>query len=186
MNGGGIRAPLPSNYAPANTALSRPVAGYACGASPCPAPWDLVLGDIFTVLPFGNIIATRTVTGAQIWAAMENGVSQIDSATGLSSDGRFPQISGFKFTFQYSNAPGSRVLSVALTDGTPIPNSAGATYTMALPNFLNLGGDGYTMFGDGQGDTRDLDAVVLKEYMLANGPVFDPTSYPLDRITKLP
>ena len=55
---------------------------------------------------------------------------------------------------------------------------------MALPNFVNLGGDGYYMFADGQGATQELDAVVMKEYMAFAGPNFDPASYPLDRITK--
>jgi 2',3'-cyclic-nucleotide 2'-phosphodiesterase (5'-nucleotidase family) len=181
MNGGGIRSTMPvCSYAPANTALRRPCAGYAAGP-----PFDIVLGDIFTVLPFGNILNTRTVTGAQLWAALENGVSAI-LPDGTGTDGRFPQISGFKFTFHYLNPVGSRVTSVALADGTPIPNSASATYTMALPNFVNLGGDGYAVFNDGQGATQELDAVVMKEYMAFAGPSFDPTSFPLDRITKLP
>ena len=181
MNSGGIRMPMPScSYAPVNTALKRPCSGYAAGT-----PYDLVLGDIFAVLPFGNILNTRTVTGAQLWAALENGVSRI-AADGTGVDGRFPQISGFKFTFHYLNAVGSRVTSVQLSDGTPIPNSASATYTMTLPNFVNLGGDGYTVFADGQGATQELDAVVMKEYMAFAGPSFDPASFPLDRITKLP
>ena len=193
MNSGGIRSQLPAcSYQPTNHALNR--ANYAanhvtintCAGYGSGSPIDVVLGDIFTVLPFGNIVTTRTVTGAQLWAAMENGVSAINSGTGLGTDGRFPQISGFKFTFDYGNAPGSRVLSMALSDNTPIPNSASATYTMALPNFVNVGGDGYTVFNDSTGTTQDLDAVVMKEYMLANGPNFDPASYPLDRITKVP
>jgi 5'-nucleotidase len=193
MNSGGLRSQMPAcSYNPTNHALKR--ANYAsdhvtintCGGYASGTPYDIVLGDIFTVLPFGNILNTRTVTGAQLWAAMENGVSAINAATGAGADGRFPQISGFKFTFHYANAPGSRVTSMQLDDGTPIPNSAAATYTMALPNFVNLGGDGYAMFNDGQGATQELDAVVMKEYMQAVGPAFDPASYPLDRITKLP
>jgi 5'-nucleotidase len=181
MNGGGIRSTMPScSYAPVNTSLRRPCTGYAAGP-----PFDIVLGDVFSVLPFGNILNTRTVTGAQLWTALENGVSRID-ASGNGTDGRFPQISGFKFTFHYLNPVGSRVTSVTLDDGTPIPNSASATYTLALPNFVNLGGDGYTMFADGQGATQELDAVVMKEYMAFAGPSFDPASFPLDRITKLP
>ncbi len=187
MNGGGLRAQMPScTYSPVNTALKRPCTGYAAGT-----PYDLVLGDVFSVLPFGNILNTRTVTGAQLWLALENGVRAIDS-TGSGADGRFPQISGFKFSFRYDIPTGctsatscvvSRVQSVALSDGTAIPND-GTTYTMALPNFVNLGGDGYYMFADGQGATQELDAVVMKEYMAFAGPSFDPASYPLDRITK--
>ena len=61
---------MPScSYSPVNTALKRPCTGYAAGT-----PYDLVLGDVFSVLPFGNILNTRTVTGAQLWAALENGV----------------------------------------------------------------------------------------------------------------
>ena len=199
MNGGGIRSQMPAcSYQPEDKTLRRAnwnstftsivtCAGYASGA-----PYDIVLGDIFTVLPFGNVLNTRTVTGAQLWLALEQGVSRIDSS-GNGTDGRFPQIAGFKFSFRYDIASGclssascavSRVQSVSLADGTPIPNSSSATYTLALPNFVNLGGDGYFMFNDGQGATQELDAVVLTEYMKAFGPTFDPTSYPLDRITK--
>jgi 5'-nucleotidase len=193
MNGGGIRQQLPTcSYQPTDHSLKRSVyaadhvnittcSGYASGG-----PYDIVLGDIFSVLPFGNIITTRTATGAQIWGALENGVSQINSTTGNGADGRFPHISGFKFTFDYGNAPGSRVIDVRLSDGTPIPNSASASYTLALPNFQNLGGDGYTVFADGKGATQELDAVVLKEYLQSIGTNLDPASFPLDRITKQP
>jgi hypothetical protein len=46
MNGGGIRAPLPSTYMPADHALRRPDAGYAAGP-----PYDLVVGDAYAILP---------------------------------------------------------------------------------------------------------------------------------------
>src|SRR5918999_1231064 len=199
MNGGGIRSQMPAcSYQPEDRTLRRgnwnatftavaTCAGYASGP-----PYDIVLGDIFTVLPFGNVLNTRTVTGAQLWLALENGVSRIDAA-GNGADGRFPQIAGFKFSFRYDIPSGclssascavSRVQSVSLADGTPIPNSASAAYTLALPNFINLGGDGYFMFNDGQGATQELDAVVMTEYMKFAGPSFDPTSFPLDSITK--
>jgi 5'-nucleotidase len=169
-------------------------AGFAAGA-----PYDVVLGDVFSVLPFGNILNTRTVTGAQIWLALENGVSRIDSS-GNGADGRFPQISGFKFSFRYDVPTGchsplpagganwtacniSRVQSVALSDGTPIPNSSSATYTMALPNFVNTGGDSYFMFKDGQGTTQELDATVFAAYVQSLG-TLDPGSFPLNRITE--
>ena len=199
MNSGGIRQQLPTcTYQPEDHTLQRSnwnstftaittCSGYASGA-----PYDIVLGDIFSVLPFGNVLNTRTVTGAQLWLAMENGVSRI-AADGTGADGRFPQIAGFKFSFRYDIPSGclssaacavNRVQTMSLADGTPIPNSSSATYTLALPNFVNLGGDGYFMFNDGQGATQELDALVMTEYMNAFGPSFDPTSYPLDRITK--
>lgn len=171
-NGGSLRQPLPSSYAPLAPGLDRAD----------PAPYDLVIGDVFAVLPFGNSVVTRTLTGAQLWAAMENGVSQINPATCNGADGRFPQISGFRFTFSCSAPAGSRVTSMSLADGTPIPND-GTAFTAALPDFLNSGGDSYTMFVDGQGVTRDLHASVLLDYIEAQGtitPVID------GRITKQP
>lgn len=159
MNGGGIRAPLPSGYVPLDPSLDRSA----------PPPFDLVVGDAFTVLPFGNIIVTRTVTGAQLWAALENGVSRV-AADGTAADGRFPQVSGFRFVYDSRDPVGSRVKSVTLADGTPIlPDDT--TYTLALPNFVNAGGDSYTMFADGQGVTRDLDAQVLLEYIESLGTI---------------
>ena len=190
MNGGGVRAPLPTSYLPADHTLRRETLGYAVGP-----PYDLVKGDVYTVLPFGNQVLTRTVTGHQLWLMLENGVSKIDGS-GNGADGRFPQISGFKFTFRYSIPSGcagvpwscvvSRVQSVALTDGTTIPDD-GTTYTMATINFINAGGDSYYMLADGQGTTQDLDANVMLAYMQQTGPNFDPASYPAgDRITKIP
>ncbi|HEX6330321.1 MAG TPA: 5'-nucleotidase C-terminal domain-containing protein [Actinomycetota bacterium] len=163
-NGGGIRAPLPSSYLPADLSLRRPAPGYAAGP-----PWDLVVGDVFSVLPFGNSVVTRTVTGAQLWAALENGVSQVN-ADGTAADGRFPQISGFRFVYDSRLPAGSRVISVELGDGTPIPADA-TTYTFATNDFVNAGGDSYTMFADGQGTTREVMADVILEHIQALGTI---------------
>lgn len=176
-NGGGIRAAFPSSYAPLNLALRRTAAPYAIGPN-----YDLVIGDVFTVLPFGNSVVTRTVTGTQLWAALENGVSQINPATCTGTEGRFPQISGFKFTFKCSNPVGARVLSVTLDGGTPILADS-TTYTFATNDFVNAGGDFYTVFRDGQGITREVMADVLLAYIQGLGTITPTTS---GRITKLP
>lgn len=151
-NGGGLRDRIPSAYVPQNTTLRRS----GCSAA---TPCDVVLGDPFSVLPFGNIVVTRTVTGAQLWAALEHGIGAMPAA-----NGRFPQISGFKFTYTTANAPGSRVLSVQFPDGTPIP-ADGTTYTFATNDFTNAGGDGYTVLADGQGTSREVMADVLAAYI---------------------
>jgi 5'-nucleotidase len=204
MNGGGIRAQLPScSYQPADHTLNRAnylsdhttistCSGYASGT-----PYDLVKGDVYTVLPFGNNVLTRTITGIQLWQMLENGVSKFDSS-GNNTQGRFPQISGLKFTFDYSLPTGcsgsetppvtwtctpSRVLSVTRPDGSPVPYD-NTTYTLATLDFLNTGGDSYFMLSDGQGTTRDRDANVFLGYLGVVGPALDPTSFPLDRITK--
>ena len=76
---------------------------------------DVTLGDAMSSLPFPNNVATTSITGANLWKALENGVS------GYPTQGRFPQISGFAFSFDPTRPEGSRVTSVTLPDGTPIP-----------------------------------------------------------------
>ena len=156
INGGGIRAPLPSSYAPQNMTLRRSAAGYAAGP-----PYDLVAGDAHTVLPFGNSVVTRNVTGAQLWAALEHGVEAMPNAAGF-----FPQISGFKFRFNPSQPVGSRVVDVTLDGGTPIANDA-TVYTMATVDFLDVGGDGYTVLaGTNTGSvSRGKMASVVQAYI---------------------
>ncbi|EYB66348.1 5'-nucleotidase [Deinococcus phoenicis] len=160
QNGGSIRSSLPSSYAPQDKSLRRPAPGYQPGP-----PYDIVAGDVYSVLPFGNTVVTRTVTGSQLYAALENSVSALPAASG-----RFLQISGFSFTYDVSRPVGSRVVSVTLEGGTSILKDA-ATYTLALSDFTNSGGDEYTMFADGQGTTRELDAQVVLEYIQQLGTV---------------
>lgn len=160
-NGGGLRSPLPSpSYLPRDTTLRRPSPGYAAGP-----PYDVVTGDVFSVLPFGNQSLTRTVTGTQLWAILERSVSSAPNAFG-----GFLQISGFRFTYDSSRPAGARVLSVTLGDGTPIGKDT-TTYTAVTNDFTNAGGDGYTELADGQGTTRDLMAADLLAYIQASGTI---------------
>lgn len=160
INSGGVRSTLPSAYVPLDTSLDRSA----------PGPYDLVVGDPYTVLPFGNAVVTRDVSGAQLWAALENGVSAINP-DGTGTNGKFPQISGFRFTYDGTAAPLSRVRSVTLDGGTPVPNDPTFTVTMAAPDFINTGGDGYTMFLDGIATTRALMADVFLEYLREQGTI---------------
>jgi 5'-nucleotidase len=167
LNGGGIRASLPSSYAPADTAMRRAAPGYAAGP-----PYDLVSGDVYTVLPFGNSVVTRNVTGAQLWAALEHGVEAMPNAAGF-----FPQISGFSFRFDPSKAVGSRVVDVRLDGGTPIAKDS-TVYTLTTVDFLDAGGDGYTMLaGTNNGSvSRDKMAALVEAYIKAQGSITPTTT----------
>ena len=132
-NGGGLRDTFPAaTYKVVNTSYKRPATGST-------GPYDVTLGDAISVLPFGNSIATSKISGSQLWAAMENGVSQFPSA------GRFPQISGFKFSFDVSKAVGSRIVSLTKLDGTAIAKDD-TMYTVVTNDFMLYGGDGYVGF----------------------------------------
>lgn len=132
-NGGGLRDTFPAaTYKVVDTTYKRPSAGSS-------GPYDVTLGDAISVLPFGNSVGISKISGKQLWAAMENGVSQYPSA------GRFPQISGFKFSFDTSKAVGSRIVSVTKLDGTPIAKDD-TMYTVVTNDFMLYGGDGYVGF----------------------------------------
>ena len=127
-NGGGIRDTFPAKtYIPADTKLVRTGTGAL----------DVTLGDTLTVYPFGNQVATTVVTGANLWAALENGVGG-----NYPGDGRFPQVSGFKFSFDASKPLGSRIVSVTKNDGTPIAKDS-TVYTLTTLDYIIYGGDGY-------------------------------------------
>lgn len=174
-NGGGLRSPLPSSsYLPRDTSLRRPSPGYAAGP-----PYDLVTGDVFSVLPFGNQSLTRTVTGAQLWSVLERSVGSAPNPFG-----GFLQISGFRFSYDSARPAGSRILSVVLADGTPV-NRDGSTYTAATNDFTNAGGDGYVELKDGQGTTRNLMANDLLDYLKAKGTVVPTVDGRIDDVSRL-
>lgn len=157
LNGGGIRDTFPATtYVPANTALLRPTS-----SASVIGPFDVVLGDAYTVNPFGNNYATTTITGAQLWAALENGVSNYPT------DGRFPQIAGFKFAADVTKPKGERITDVALTNGTLIAKDS-KVYTITTLDFIAYGGDGYTQFDVTKLQIRDRDAEVVAEALRAD------------------
>lgn len=103
---------------------------------------DVSMGEVLTVLPFQNTIATFQMDGAGIKEALENGVSQVDEGAG-----RFPQVSGLKYTFDRSKPVGSRILSVEVKEGDKfVPLEAAKTYGVVTNNYVRGGGDGYKTF----------------------------------------
>jgi len=104
---------------------------------------DITLGDIITVLAFPNYVVVVEITPAQLWEALENGVN------GWPADvGRFPQIYGFAFEFDGSLEPDSRVVSISV-DGVELDqNDTETVFTMAINDFMAVGGDGFATFID--------------------------------------
>lgn len=104
----------------------------------------VTMGEVLTVLPFQNTIATFQLTGADIRAALENGVSEIEEG-----GGRFPQVAGMTFTFDRSKPAGSRITEVSVKDGDGFkPLEDGKTYGVVSNNYLRSGGDGYAVFAE--------------------------------------
>lgn len=129
---------------------------------------DVTQGEVITVLPFQNTLATFEATGADIVKALENGVSQIDQGAG-----RFPQVAGLKFSFDQSKPVGSRVSDVQVKEGDNFaPIDQAKTYKVATNNFMRAGGDGYSIFKEGKNayDYGPDLADVTAEFLAAHSP----------------
>lgn len=125
---------------------------------------EVTMGEVLTVLPFQNTLSTFQTTGAVIVEALENGVSQVEEGAG-----RFPQVAGLSFAFDPAAEPGSRVSDV-MVGGAPIDPEA--TYGVVTNNYVRNGGDGYSMFIEGENayDFGPDLADVTAEYLAEQGP----------------
>ncbi|WP_416653525.1 bifunctional metallophosphatase/5'-nucleotidase [Candidatus Pseudothioglobus sp. Uisw_086] len=128
---------------------------------------QVTLGEIMTILPFQNTMSTFKVTGKQLLAAIENGVSQVEDGSG-----RFPQVSGMRFSFDASKPTNERVTSIEIqeSNGSFSALNLYGTYGMVSNNFIRAGGDGYKMFRSAT-DIYDFGpdlADVVVDYIKAN------------------
>lgn len=144
MNGGGVRASL--------------------------AKGPVTMGEVMVVLPFQNTIATLKLTGADIRAALEHGVSQAEELAG-----RFPQVAGLRFVWDPKGQAGQRIVSVDVRVGdrwTALDPKA--VYKVVTNDYLRAGGDGYRVFKEKaiepyDGGANLEDAVAA--YIGANSPL---------------
>ncbi len=119
-------------------------------------PGDLSELNTFNMLPFANFVSiVPNISATQFKEILENAVSRVEF-----TDGRFAQISGFRFRWAPTGVPqelddngnvttsGSRVQEVVLNDGTVlvqngvvVPNAP--ALNIATIDFLARGGDQY-------------------------------------------
>lgn len=128
------------------------------------------VGDVLTVLPFQNTIATMKLSGADIVASLEAGVSAIEEGAG-----RFPQVAGLRFSFDKTAAPNAgRIKSVEVLEGGEWkPIDPTKTYGVVTNNFMRQGGDGYALFKANAIDPYDYGPGLedaLAEYLANNAP----------------
>ncbi|WP_439662604.1 bifunctional metallophosphatase/5'-nucleotidase [Lentzea sp. HUAS TT2] len=157
MNPGGVRADL--TYASSPAGEGNGVATY---------------GETFTVQPFGNILQTVTLTGANIKAVLEQ---QFTAARQFV----LQPSAGLKYSWSVSAPFGSKVSNVTLNG---VPLDPAASYRVTINSFLQGGGDGFSEFTKGTNITGggiDLDA--FSAYLSAHPNQAPPA---LDRITQLP
>lgn len=181
-NSGGLRANL--------TCPTTDSATDFCDASLypfAPGAFPITRGQVLTVLPFGNAVATVNVTGVDLKEMLETSVAAMPAA-----NGRFGQISGLCFTYDIAQTAkivgppavlgsGNRVTSVvwANPDGScssdPVDLSASAVYTLAENDFMANGGDGYPNVSTTMVTRELLDQVVADYIAGAPASTISPT-----------
>ena len=102
----------------------------------------VTMGEVLTVLPFQNSVATFQIKGVDLVAALENGASQIEEGAG-----RFVQTAGLKYSFDRSKPAGSRIVSVEVKEGDGfVKLDPEKTYGVVTNNYTRTGGDGFKTF----------------------------------------
>lgn len=141
---------------------------------------EITMGEVLTVLPFSNTLATFQLTGADLVASLENGLSQIEEIAG-----RFPQVAGLKYSFDKSKPAGSRISDVLVKDGDNwVPIDPAKTYGVVTNNYVRGGGDGYELFGKNAVNAYDFGPPlekVVADYIAKLGGAYTP--YTDGRIT---
>lgn len=135
LNGGGLRGE--KVYAPGSAITRR---------------------DVLLELPFRNHVAVLTISGKDVRAAIENGLSLLPRTAG-----RFPQVSGMRYEADLSRPPGSRVLAIHV-GGAPL--DAAKSYKLATNDFMARGGDGYVMFRNGKQLVSDVDGPLISNEVM--------------------
>jgi 2',3'-cyclic-nucleotide 2'-phosphodiesterase / 3'-nucleotidase / 5'-nucleotidase len=105
----------------------------------------ITYGEMFSVLPFGNVDVTGTMTAEQIKKIME----VLDQYSKLPAT----QFSGLKVEWDNTRPAGDKYTKITLLDGTPIyvdgKYNDDRTFQVTTNDFLSTGkGDGYTVFGE--------------------------------------
>ncbi|WNV77125.1 bifunctional UDP-sugar hydrolase/5'-nucleotidase [Geodermatophilus sp. DSM 44513] len=151
MNPGGVRADL---------TLASSDAGEGEGV--------VTYGEAFEVQPFNNLLTTLDLTGAQLYALLDQQFA-VGRVLAPSDSVRYTVA-----------ADGSAVVPGSLTIGGTVVDTA-ATYRITVNNFLAGGGDGFTVLTEGTNAVNqpgfDVDALIA---YLSGDPVAPPAT---DRIT---
>jgi 5'-nucleotidase len=124
-------------------------------------------GEILTVLPFQNTLATFNLTGQGVIAALENGVSQVEEGAG-----RFLQVAGLTYAWDPKAAPGDRIREVMVQEGEVwMPIDPAKTYALVTNDFVRRGGDGFAVLRDQATNAYDFGPGlenVLADYLAAH------------------
>ena len=147
-NGGGIRSAIGNVIAVGDDlTLSPPIANVGAGKQ----AGDISQLDIENSLRFNNKLSLVTLTATGLRAVLEHAVN---GTTATATPGQFAQVAGVRYSYNFSNAVGSKILNAVVTDAsgniidTLVLNGVtqgnlSRTFRVVTLSFLAGGGDSY-------------------------------------------
>jgi 5'-nucleotidase len=132
----------------------------------------LTVGDVYTLLPFDNTLVVLGLSGAEVRAALEQGV---DKAL-RGSSGAFPYPGHARCRIDLSAPQGRRIADMEIENGpgTWLSLDPAGTYRVVVSSYLAGGGDGYSVLARAPGyrcDTGFVDAEAFLDYVENKGEV---------------
>ena len=97
---------------------------------------DATYGSLFEIQPFGNTLYALTMTGSQLRGLLE---------AMLARNSVDDHVSGLTIKYDPTQPKGARIVSVTMSDGTPLSDTK--TYSVTVNDFLATGGEGYNAGG---------------------------------------
>ncbi|MBP2634984.1 MAG: 5-nucleotidase [Firmicutes bacterium] len=100
----------------------------------------ITLGTLYQVVPFDNTLVTVELTGQQVVEVLAHGI--YNKQIGM------VQFSGIQVEYDISLPAAKKIVKVTLPDGSNL--NLTKTYKVVTNDFMAQGGDGFTMFSQGQ------------------------------------
>lgn len=114
----------------------------------------ITVGEVITVLPFGNTLALVHLSGAEIKQMFETSLRNAPS-----ENGGFLHVSGAKLVYDSSKPVNERVVSIEYTNsnGEYVALDDNTTYVIATNAFTAKGGDGFEILAKAYSEGRVTD-----------------------------
>src|SRR5699024_9094754 len=132
----------------------------------------ITVGEVMSVLPFGNDPVAGKLTGQEIKETLEHSIHLAPEY-----HGGFLHVSGMTFKYDSSNEPGDRVIEMKVNlDGEFVDVDLDEEYMVTTNEFTAQGGDGFETLKkvseEGRfGDIGEIDWEQLRDYLIDLGEV---------------
>ncbi len=127
---------------------------------------NITIGEVKTLLPFGNSLVLVKLDGKTIKDMIENAIER--AYIQKTNTGAFPYLGNAKFTFDASKPLGERIIEFKIKqNGNWADLDLNKTYTIATNNYVANGGDNYIELKNAKDkyDTGFIDSDTFIEYV---------------------